>query len=168
VLNNDFPTAVLHLRKAVELSPSSIDAHRNLAVAYMGLNRFKPAIETLYRALSIDPSDPGIHIRLSAALYRDERHDSALHHAEKALEIAPDALEAHFHLGNAFASLGEMDKAETHLLKVLPTRALGVQAMSRLIHIRKSKPDSPEIAKLKTVEAALDEVAPQLLSLIHI
>lgn len=128
---------------------------RNLGIALAQERRFGEAVDVFYRALAINPNDVSSHLHLSGALYRQERHDTALYHAEKALELAPESLDAHLYLGNAKASLGRMEEAETHLLKAAQVMPSGMVALIRLIHMRKTTPDSPEF---KILEMMLERV----------
>lgn len=159
--------AIPALQKAVELEPTLLDAQRNLGTALQHAQRHKAAVDVFYRALSIDPNDVGVHLALSGALYRAERHDTALHHAQNALELAPGALQAHLHIGNALASLGQIDKAAEHLLKPAAQMPAGLGALSRLIHIRKTKPDSPEFTLLQKVLDRLDTFGADAQARIH-
>ncbi len=154
----NYADAIAPLSKAVELDPNLLDAQSNLGTALAHQGRHKSAVDAFYRALAIDPNDPGTHIGLSSALYRLERHDTALYHAQKALELRPNLLIAHLHIGNAMASLGKMEEAEDHLLKAAARMPGGIAALSRLIHIRKTKPDSPEFERLQRLVGALDKL----------
>lgn len=156
-LMEEYSAAIAPLRKAVALDPQLVDAQRNLGTALSQAHRYKDAIAAFYRALAIDPNDVGLHVSISAALYRDERHDTALYHANKALEIEPRSVQAHFHIGNALASLGKMNEAEEHLLKAANVMPIGVNALYRLIHLRKTKQDSPEFQRLSALLSTNEE-----------
>ncbi len=154
----EYDFAIPPLRRAVELEPSLLDAQRNLGTALAHGQRYKAAIDVFYRALAIDPNDVGLHLGLSGVLYRDERHDSALHHARKALELHPGLATANFHIGNALASLGKMDEAVEHLLKATEVMPAGLNALTRLVHLRKTRRDSPELAKLNALQDRMDQM----------
>lgn len=47
-----------------------LEAHTNLAVAYMDTHHFDAAVDVLFKALALNPLDAKIHTRLAAALYR--------------------------------------------------------------------------------------------------
>lgn len=167
VLEENFAEAIPHLEKAIELDHQLMDAHTNLANAYMQTHRFDQAINTLFKALAIDPQAVGVHIALAAALLRRERYESAEHHARRALELNPNAVEARLHLGNAMASSGRMDEAAEALLSVArgPVRAL--QAVSRLIHLRKTTADSPEFQLLQRAIERLGDLNDEQRATVH-
>ncbi|WP_297772099.1 sulfotransferase [uncultured Roseovarius sp.] len=167
VLEKKFGEAVYHLEKAIELEGSLLDAHTNLGIAYSQTNQHKKAVEVLYKALSIDPLSVRAHIQLSAALYRIERHDTAEHHARRAIELEPKAAEAYLNLGNALGSAGKMDEAADALLSVAGRPPVGVPAMSRLIHLRKTKADAPEMQILDQYLSRVDSLADEARSTVH-
>lgn len=149
VLQKDFAAAIGHLERAVDLDGALMDAHTNLGIAYLQTNRPGKAVDVLYKALAIDPLSIRAHIQVSDALYRHERHDAAEHHARRAIELDPTAAEAWLHLGNALGSAGRMDEAAEALLKVVGRPPVGLQALSRLIHMRKTTEEAPELVVLK-------------------
>jgi len=167
VLQKKYGEAILHLEKACELEPNLMDAHTNLSTAYMQTNNFGKAVDILFKALAIDPQSIGGHIQLSAALYRKERYESAEHHARRAIELAPTAAEAYLHLGNALASAGKIEEAIAALLPIAGRPPVGIPALSRLIHLRKTKADSPEMAILSTLIDRIDELPNEAKASVH-
>ncbi|MCP3969290.1 MAG: tetratricopeptide repeat protein, partial [Rhodobacteraceae bacterium] len=167
VLKDRFAEAVRHLKKAIELNGQLIDAHTNLAVAYMQTRRFDEAVEILFKALSIDPQSVGAHIQLAAALYRRERYESAEYHAQRAIELAPEAAEAYLHLANSQASSGRMEEATENLLKIATNHPVGIMALSRLIHLRKTTPDAPEMKILAVYLRHIDKLLPERKATLH-
>lgn len=159
VLKKDFEKAIPRLKRAIELDGRLLDAHTNLAVAYMDTNYFDLAVDILFKALALNPLDPQIHTRLSAALYRRERHDTAEYHARRAIELAPKAGEPYLHLGNALASAGQMDEAAEALMTAAQRPPVGLAALSRLIHLRKTTEDGPEFEILQRFLQNADKLA---------
>lgn len=148
VLQKKYGEAIHHLERAIELDGNLLDAHSNLGIAYLQVNDTRRSVDVLYKALALDPLSIRAHIQLSAALYRAERHDAAEHHARKALELEPGAAEAWLHLGNALGSAGKLDEAAEALLKVAAAPSVGLYALSRLVHMRKTVEGAPEQALL--------------------
>ncbi|WGW02979.1 tetratricopeptide repeat-containing sulfotransferase family protein [Tropicibacter oceani] len=161
LLNQQFRAAIPHLQKALELDNRVLDVHLNLAQALIRVGNFDPAIDTLYKALAIDPKSAAAHSHLAAALFRRERHDSAEHHARRAIELAPDAAEPKLHLGNVLAAAGRMDEAVQLLLEIAGKPPTGATALSRLVHLRKTTEDSPELAILRQYQARLADLVPE-------
>lgn len=167
VLQKAYREAIGHLERAIALEGNLFDAHTNLGTAYMSVNQAGKAVDVLYKALSIDPLSVRAHIQLSAALYRNERHDTAEHHARKALELAPDAAEAYLHLGNALGSAGKLDEAAEALLKVAGAPPVGLAALTRLVHMRKTREDAPELALLAQYAGQEDTLTQESRASLH-
>jgi tetratricopeptide (TPR) repeat protein len=156
LMKQKYDRAITHLERAIVLDPDVVDAHLNLAQAYIRTSRFQNAVNALFRALAIDPLSPAAHINLAHALFRTERHDAAEHHARKALEMVPNSGEAWMHLGSVLAAAGRMDEAADALLKSAAVPPAGMNALSRLVHLRKTTADSPEWALLMAAKEDLD------------
>ena len=164
VLSGDHAEAISHLERAVELDGSQIDAHTNLGIAYLAVSQTGKAVDILYKALAIDPLSLRAHIQLSDALYRHERHDTAEHHARRALELAQEmgsgTGEAYMHLGNALASAGRMEAAAEALLQSAMQPQGGLQALGRLVHMRRTDAGAPELQILEQFLARADGMGP--------
>lgn len=167
VLEKKYGEAVRHLEKAIELEGNLLDAHTNLGIAYSQTNQHAKAVEVLYKALAIDPLSVRAHIQLSAALYRNERHDTAEHHARKAIELEPNAAEAYLYLGNALGSAGKMDEAAEVLLAVSGRPPVGLPALSRIIHLRKTTQDAPEFEILNRYLERVDDLGEESQATVH-
>lgn len=161
VLRKEFQPAITNLKRAVELDGRMLDAHTNLGTAYMETNQFELAVDVLFKALSINPLDGAIHTRLSAALYRRERHDTAEYHARRAIELLPNATEPYLHLGNALASAGRVDEAAEAFLFAARRPPVGLAALSRLIHLRKTEEESQEFTMLENFLAREERLEAQ-------
>lgn len=167
VLEERYGPAIRHLQRACDLDGSVLDAHLNLAQAYIRVQNFDRAIDALYKALTIDPLSAAAHSNLAAALFRRERHDSGEHHARRAIELAPDNLEPWLHLGNILAAAGRMEEAAEALLKAASGPPVGAMALSRLVHLRKTREGSPEQALLTRYMARLSELPPEAQATLH-
>ncbi|KIN74915.1 tetratricopeptide repeat-containing sulfotransferase family protein [Sulfitobacter guttiformis] len=155
VVNKDYPRAIAALKTAIELDDTLNDSRLNLAQAYIRMGAFQPAVDVLFRALAQDPQSAGAHVNLALALFRRERHDAAEHHARRALELVPDAPEAWLHLGAILGAAGRMDEAVEALLRAAESRDFGLAATSRIVSLRKTTSDSPELALLEGFGAKL-------------
>ncbi|MFZ7089901.1 sulfotransferase [Primorskyibacter sp. 2E233] len=167
VLEKQYGKAISHLEKALELDSRVFDVHLNLAQAFMRTHQFDRAIDVLYKALVIDPQSAVAHSQLSAALFRRERHETAEHHARRAIELAPNEAEPKLHLGNTLAAAGRMDEAAEVLLAISNRPPVGIVALSRLVHMRKTKADSPELKALQGYEARLADLPKDPQSTLH-
>ncbi|WP_425102038.1 tetratricopeptide repeat-containing sulfotransferase family protein [Tropicibacter sp. S64] len=156
---SDLPGAIRHLQKAVSLDGTILDVLLNLGQAHIRAQQFDAAIDVLFRALSVDPQNAPAHSHLAHALFRRERPDSAEHHARRAMELAPGQPEPMLHLGNTLAAQGKIAEAVDMLLGIANKPPVGIAALTRVVHIRKTTADSPEYNTLKTYESRLDSIA---------
>ncbi|MBT8411604.1 MAG: sulfotransferase [Octadecabacter sp.] len=132
----------------------------NLAQAYMRMGNHQAAIDPLFHVLSQNPQSAAAHSNLALALFRRERHEAAEHHARRAIELAPEAAEPQLHLGTILGAAGRMDEAVEALLKVAGKGEFGLMATGRLVALRKTMPDSPEVAILEQYAKTVADQAP--------
>ncbi len=77
-----------HLAAAARLKPASPEAHNNLGLALLELNRPLDAAEQFSESLRLNADSPGAHYHLALALARQDKPGEALPHAQKARELA--------------------------------------------------------------------------------
>ncbi|MEQ6204697.1 sulfotransferase [Sulfitobacter sp. HNIBRBA2951] len=155
VITKDYPRAISALRTALDLDDTLNDSRLNLAQAYIRTSAFQPAVDVLFRVLAQDPQSPAAHTNLALTLFRRERHDAAEHHARRAIELVPEAQEPWLHLGAILGAAGRMEEAAEALLRIAGKGAFGIAALVRLVSLRKTTADSPEIALLNDAGATL-------------
>jgi tetratricopeptide (TPR) repeat protein len=88
----------LYLRRGVELTPGSADAHKAYAVYLSESERHKEALQHLLRAAQLDPLSPIVRVNLAGALQTLGRFDEALAQTQRALDIDPRFLPALFQI----------------------------------------------------------------------
>jgi type IV pilus assembly protein PilF len=74
------------LRQALEIDPSSADAHATLAVAFQREMEYELADRHYRKALSLNGSDARLLNNYGGFLFERERYDDALSHFQKATE----------------------------------------------------------------------------------
>ncbi len=108
--DNDWPTAEAEFRKAIELNPSNVNAHRFLALLYLALERFEEAKEEFRRSVQLDPAGSYREMIASVQLQEGEV-DGAI----KAIRDAPVPTDAHdprhVYLGAIYLDAGLRDEA---------------------------------------------------------
>jgi len=86
----DHEAAIVHLERALEINPSSIDARNWLSISYNILGERQKAIRILEEAIAIDPLNPVLGLNLGARYEGDGRFDLARAQMSKVLDF-PDA-----------------------------------------------------------------------------
>lgn len=138
-----FETAHEKLERALQLDPSSIDAHTLMAILYERIDRPKLSEKHYQRAVELDPEDGGANNNLGAYLCRFERYAEADRYFAKALDdpfyATPQAAIAN--AGVCAARAGEGDKAEAYFRRALELNPKDASSLYELalINFRKSQ-----------------------------
>lgn len=98
-------------QRAVEVSPNSSTAHKNLGEALARLGRWEEALGRYETALNLNPADPAVYSDIGTTLARLGRTDEAVQRLQTAMNLDPKDADFPFNLGNALAELGRTDAA---------------------------------------------------------
>jgi serine/threonine-protein kinase len=99
----DWTRAERELKRAIELNPSSADAHDLYGNYFTALTQFEQGIAEIRRARDLDPLSLRIYGDLVGNLVSARRFDEAISECRKALEREPNFVMAHMQMGLAFA-----------------------------------------------------------------
>ena len=119
--------AILDLKKVIRQHPDDSEAHYNLGMAYLHLDRNQEALETLQKAAALEPKAPAAHLARGVALSRLGRDLQAVEAFRRAMSLDPDDPLAYLNLGITYLRLGRHRR--------------GSQS---IIHAIRLRPDSPE------------------------
>lgn len=137
------PAAALdHLGRALEVDSSYIQANSVRGLVYASLRENDKAEADFARALSRAPNDPEVNNNYGWFLCETGRERQSIPYFEKALKDplyeTPDR--AHTNAGNCLLRIGDLDGAQSFLLKAIQTSRSGaVQArtgLARLLYMR--------------------------------
>jgi Flp pilus assembly protein TadD len=103
----DIQGAIAHLRRALEIDPSFMEAHNNLGVRYMALNRFEDAAAEFRRAIELDPAADKAFANLAGALLLLGRDEEAEVAARRAVALAPAYFQGHDLLARVLVAEGK-------------------------------------------------------------
>ncbi|HEX2853856.1 MAG TPA: tetratricopeptide repeat protein [Opitutaceae bacterium] len=123
--------AVPHFEAALALRPAA-DAHYNLAVALIELERYRAAVENLHAALKMDANLPNAHYQLGRVADLTGDPVSAKKHYETALTLARDHVPSHRRLGMIFARNNQLDAAADHFRAVIRLEPRDADAYANL------------------------------------
>jgi protein O-mannosyl-transferase len=140
--------AIVHLHRALEITPNFVEAHNNLGNALRGKGSNAEAIIHLRRATELSPQMAECHYNLANALVKPDQFDEMVAEYGKALEIRPDYAEAHSNLGAALVGRGRLDEAIVHFQQALELKPDYVDARHNLDIVR---------SQLETTHKALAE-----------
>lgn len=111
----DGETAERHLRRGIELNPSSAVAHDHYGVFLFLAARYDEACSEIRRALELDPLSPVMYLDLGAAHHRAGRFEAAEQMFWRALELDPQFAGARWELGCLYGRAGRHREAVQEL-----------------------------------------------------
>jgi Flp pilus assembly protein TadD len=112
----DYSKSAMFFEKAIELDRDFSDAHGNLGVAYMFLNRHGEARAEFRRAMELDPATSSHHSNLAIILELLGQRQEALTEAEQAVSLDPGNPKSQYLLGVLLSTRPEMrTRAARHL-----------------------------------------------------
>lgn len=114
-----YNSAIVKLRKVVELDPQMMRAYDNLGLCYDYLGKYDEAIASYNRAVELNreqaqPS-PWPHVNLAISLMAVDKLAEAENHLRKAIAYDARLPQAHYQLGQALEKQGKYDEATESL-----------------------------------------------------
>ena len=113
------PKAKAAAQKALEIDPSSADAHASLAGSLWSLFDFSAADAEFKRALELNPNLANAHHWYGLFLSWETRHPEAITHLRRAVQLDPLNLQYQCNLGQVLANAGQDDAGVEQLKKAL-------------------------------------------------
>jgi len=107
----DWPGAERTMRRALELNPSSVDAHYGLAHVHLSTGRNPEALASFSRAREVDPQSLITNTFEGGMLAMSGRVEDGLTRIRHAMQINRDFWIAHLFLGNVLFNVGRTDAA---------------------------------------------------------
>jgi len=99
------------IQKAVQIQPTSADAHNNLGVAFKDLGENQKAMSCFQKAIQINPNHVEAYNNLGIIFKELGEYKKAIGCYEKVIKINPHYAHAPSNLGVVFKELGEHQKA---------------------------------------------------------
>jgi TolB-like protein/Tfp pilus assembly protein PilF len=102
----DFVKAEYHLKRAMELNPSSSTAHIHYGWFLVMVHKNNEAEKAMKTAVEIDPTDPLMQGYLAWMYLWTGRNAEAITEAQKTLQIDPNYTMAYYVMGSAYSEMG--------------------------------------------------------------
>tara|TARA_B100000315_G_C14539759_1_gene570288 strand:- start:338 stop:1201 length:864 start_codon:yes stop_codon:yes gene_type:complete len=115
-------SSIIFWKTVISKEPKNIDAHINIASAYVDLFEFDAAIEYFKKVIEIDPKNADSHLNIGLTHISLNQYPKAIPFLEKAIELAPnkqDTAAAHHGLGANQLHLGNPSQAIPHFKKAI-------------------------------------------------
>ena len=116
---DDLPHALQAFQEAVQLAPTSAEAHNWLGVALMGKGDLPDAIPELRKAVALEPKFARGFTNLGSALARSGETSQSIDAFQKALALEPENPSAQLNLALALREKGDLKGALLHLHHVV-------------------------------------------------
>jgi len=133
--NKKYPEAVVQLKKAIALDPTSQDAYNTLGTVYLAQNNTTEAIKVYKRLTSVAPTSADAYNSLGNAYVQAGNNAEAEKAYKTAARMDPSSTYAPYTLGNLYLQQGRLAEAETQFQKVMsiaPRDAHGYYGLSQV------------------------------------
>ena len=108
---NDLLLAESLYNEVLKYDPNHIDAHNNLGLLLMGLDKIHKAKYYFEKAIKINPKHSHLHNNLGTIFLKLKENQKAIDSFQKAIEITPNNINSYNNLGDTFRELMEYHKA---------------------------------------------------------
>jgi len=129
----DYEGAIKELKLAVSEYPQFVNAHNQIGMLYLRLNKLENAESAFKAALKIDPEAYEPQLNRGIALYRLGKFKDAETSFRATLKAKPDSAVSHYYLGRALNKLGRNEDAEAAFLTCLKTNPDDCKEAHRLL-----------------------------------
>ena len=127
--------AIVALRSAVDLDPTSATMYERLAWNYNRIHDYQMAILFAREALAIDPSRPELHYLVFQLLQIDGDQKGAIRALEQMLDVRPDHWRLYFQLAQLYKVTGKTGRIEAVFNRALQRRDAPVEVKINIADI---------------------------------
>jgi tetratricopeptide (TPR) repeat protein len=125
-------TAILKLKRAIQLFPTYFLALQQLGLLYIDIERDQQAIEPLKKSLEINRRSAQSHLGLGMAYVNVDRPKEAVKELNEALALDRRDFRSYLYLGVALINMGKLDEAEKSLKEAY---SIGGPNQARTAHL---------------------------------
>lgn len=117
----DWTNAELEFQKAIQLNPSSADAHADYGLFLSAMGRAREAAPHVEQALRLDPLSPRLRYQTEYDLLLEKKCGSLISAIRSTLTQHPDYSGSRTRLAYCLAETGELEQAKAEVAKVQET-----------------------------------------------
>jgi tetratricopeptide (TPR) repeat protein len=128
----EFVRAIEAYRKTLAYNPDHVQAHINLATAYLATGRLKEAEQELVYVHALRPKDCQILFNFGLLLFQIKEYVSAETKLKKLLQLDPFHLEANLLLSSVYEEKGQSYKAVEYCLRAHEINSVDSRVLYRL------------------------------------
>jgi tetratricopeptide (TPR) repeat protein len=166
----NWPEAETEFKRALELNPGYVEAHRMYSAYLSAIGRSEEALAEVRRAQELDPRSIAAQITIGWTLYFARRYDQAVDQCGKVLNLEPDSVGAHDCLGLSYLAEKMYEKAIAECQKAVDlsgndlNRAVG---LARAQALAGNKAAARKVLNELGARAKRSYVSPSLFAQIH-
>ncbi len=131
----DYAGAIVHLKLAINVHPSFMNAYNELGVQYLRTNKLQDADEAFQEALKIEPDSYSPMVNRGIANVMMKRYGEAVPILRKVVVKNSESAVGRYFLGHALANLGLFADAEKELLKAVDLGKGQMQEAHRILAV---------------------------------
>jgi tetratricopeptide (TPR) repeat protein len=135
---------IVGYERVIELEPSSVALHDDVAGLYLEMGRPGEAISHFTASADLAPESPAAQFNLGLALTIGGRIDEAIERYRRALALRPDYALAHNNLGSVLLQRGRLDEALHHVREAVRIDPSNPEAQNNLGRISRERGDVPD------------------------
>ena len=113
----DIEKALVQLKQAISLNPSSSKAHNLLGIAYFQQKDYDLAEEEFKKTVNLDPSYAQAYNNLGGVYFMQQKLDEAEQMYKKALSLSSELISANYSLGTLLIALGKTEESTLYISK---------------------------------------------------
>jgi putative PEP-CTERM system TPR-repeat lipoprotein len=150
--------AVIAFKKAVEKDMNYFEARFQLALAYIGLNKYEKAEKELLKVLRLNPSFEEAHLHLAKIYVNTARNDEAIKEITEYIKDRDDNPEAYEIMASAYAGKKDFSMSEQTLHDTLDKfpNSNSTKIVLAKIYMANDKPERAERILHDVLEAESD------------
>jgi tetratricopeptide (TPR) repeat protein len=166
----NWPEAERDFRRALEISPGNVEAHRMYSAYLSAMGRAEEALAESRRAQELDPLSIAVQITVGWTFYYARRYDGAVEQCNKILDLEPDSVGAHDCLGLSYLAKKMYEKAVAECQRAVDlsgndlNRAVG---LARAHALAGNKAEARKALNELRARAKRSYVPPSLFAQIH-
>ena len=142
-------SAVLAFKNAINVNPSSADAHNNLGNILQEQGKLEEAIDAYKKVLSIEPNSASALNNMGVALKDQGKLEEAVEAYNKAISLEPDYAEAFNNLGIALKDQGKLEEAVEAYNKAISLKPDYAKAYRNLSSINEYSHDDTRLTQVE-------------------
>lgn len=151
----DYETALRAAKAALEATPNNAEAHKNVGLALLGMEKPDAAVQEYREALRIKPDYEPVHLDLGLLLADKNDFDRAITEYKKALALDPNDISARIYLARAYSQKNDVDGAIRELREAKKRSPKDFEVRqnlgSILVHANRNSDAVAELRELETM-----------------